>query len=42
MKTYCLGLKNTLIILFKKKVIMTNKLIREKSKCADCMADKSR
>ena len=29
------------MLLQKKKVIMTNKVIREKSRCANCISDKS-
>ena len=42
MKTYCLGCKNTQIIFIQKKVIMMNKVIRDKSICANSMADKSK
>ena len=40
MQMYCLGCKKTDNI-GSKKVIMMNKVIRNKSKFANCMADKS-
>ena len=42
MHTYCLGCKNTQITLVKKKMIMMNKVIINKSRCANCISDKSR
>ena len=42
MLTYCSGCKkHTDNIWPKKLIIMTNKEIKEKSRCADCMANKS-
>ena len=42
MQTYCLGCKKHTYNIGSKKVIMTNKVIRYKSRCVNCMADKSR
>ena len=42
MKTYCLRCNNNTINVDLKKVTMTNKVIRAKSKCATCMDKKSR
>ena len=42
MWTYCSGYKKHTDDIFSKKLIMmTNKKIKEKSRCAICMADKS-
>ena len=40
MQTYCSSCRKHTYKC--KKVTMTNKLIRQKSKCANCMSDKSR
>ena len=42
MQMYCLGCKKHSNNIGSKKVTMTNKVIRDKSICANCMADKSR
>ena len=42
MQTYCLGWKKHTDNIGSKKVTMKNKVIREKSGCANCMSDKSR
>ena len=42
MKTYCLSCKKHTDNIGSKKVIMANKVVREESRCANCMADKSR
>ena len=42
MKTYCLSCRKPCDNIRSKKVIMTNKVIRQVSKCANCVAEKSR
>ena len=42
MQIYCLSCKKHTNNIRSKIVIMTNKLIKEKSRCANCMVDKSR
>ena len=42
MQTYCLGCRKHTIYIGSKKVTMTNKVIRQKLRCANCMSDKSR
>ena len=42
MQTYCLGCKKHINNIGSKKVIMTNKVIRDKSTCVNFMSDKSR
>ena len=42
MQNYCLSCKKHANNIGSKKVIMTNKVIREKLRCANCIADKSR
>ena len=42
MQTYCLGCKKHTGSIGSKKVMMINKVIRDKSRCANCMSDKSR
>ena len=42
MRTYCLGCKKHTNSIGSKKVTTTNKVIRDKSRCANCMTDKSR
>ena len=42
MQPYCLRYKRHTNNIGSKKVIMKNKVIRDKSRCANCMADKSR
>ena len=40
LRTYCLACKNIQIILL--QVILTNEVIRDKSRCSECLSDKSR
>ena len=42
MKTYCLSCKRRTDNTGSKKVILTNKIVRHTSKCANCVAEKSR
>ena len=42
MKTYWLNCRKQTDNIGSKKVIMTNKVIRQVSKCANCIAEKSR
>ena len=42
MKTYCLSFKKHPNNIGSKRVTMRNKVIRDKSRCANCMSDKSR
>ena len=42
MQTYCLGCKKQPDNIGSKKVIMINKVIRDKSRSVNCMTDKSR
>ena len=42
MQTYCLKCKKHTDNIDSKNVIMTNKVVREASKCANWVADKSR
>ena len=42
LKTYCLACRKHTNNIWFKKIIMTNKVVRDKSKCADCFSDKSR
>ena len=42
MQTYCLRCKKHTNNIGSKKVMMTNKIVREKSRCANCMVVKSR
>lgn len=42
MQTYCLTFEKVTKHIGSKKVTMTNKLIRHKSRCADCLSDKLR
>ena len=41
MQTYCLSCKKRNDNIGSKKIIMTNKVIREKSRCPNCMVDTS-
>ena len=41
MQTYCLESKRHTYNSWLPKIIVTNKVIRQKSKCANCMAKKS-
>ena len=42
MDIYCLGCKKHTSNIGSNKVVMMNKVIRDKWRCASCMADKSR
>ena len=42
MQTYCVGCKKHTESESSKYEIMKNKVIRDQSRCADCMVDKSR
>ena len=42
MQTYCLSCRKHTDNIGLKKVIMINKVIRQKSKCTNCVAEKSR
>ena len=42
MKNYCLSCKKHNDDMGSKKVIITNKIIRQVSKCSNCAAEKSR
>ena len=41
-QTYCLRCRKHTDIICSRKVIMTNKVIRQTSKCANCVAEKSK
>ena len=42
MQTYCLICRKYTDNIGPRKVIITNKVVREKSRCANCMSDKSK
>ena len=42
LKTYCLACRKHTNNIASRKVTMTNKVIRDKSRCGDCFFDKSR
>ena len=42
MQPYCLSCKKHIDNIGSKKVVMTNKVIRQTSRCANCVAKKSR
>ena len=42
MQTYCLSCRRHTDNIGSKKVTIINKIIRDKSKCANCMYDRSR
>ena len=42
MQTYCLNFRKHTNNIVSNKLIMTNKVVREVSRCANCMVDKSR
>ena len=42
MQTYCLSCRKHTDNIGSKEVTVTNKVIREKSRCANCVAEKSR
>ena len=41
-KTYCLACRKHTNNVASRKVTITNKVIREKSRCCECLSDKSR
>ena len=41
LRTYCLACREHKNNIGSKKVTMTNKVIRDKSRCAQCLSDKS-
>ena len=42
LKTFCLACKKYTSNIASRKVTMTNKVIRDKSSCGECLSDKSR
>ena len=42
LKTYCLACRKHINNIDSRKLTMTNKVIKEKSRCAKCFSDKSR
>ena len=42
LKTYCSAFKKHSSNITSRKVTMTNKVIRDKSSCGECLSDKSR
>ena len=42
LRTYCLGCREQTGNIGSKRITMTNKVIRDKSRCAECYSDKSR
>ena len=42
LRTYCLSCREHTNNISSKKVTMTNKVIRDKSRCGECLSDKSR
>ena len=42
LRTYCLACRKHTNNIASRKVTMTNKVIREKSRCSECLPDKSR
>ena len=42
LRTYCLACIKHTNIIASRKVTMTNKVIRDKSRCSECLSDKSR
>ena len=42
MRAYCLRCRDKVDNIGSKKVTMTNKVKRDKSRCAECVSDKSR
>ena len=41
LKTYCLACREYTDNIGSKTVTMTNKVVRDKSKCGECLSDKS-
>ena len=42
LRTYCLAYRKHTNNIASRKVTMTNKVIRDKSRCSECLSDKSR
>ena len=42
LRTYCLACKKHTNNIASRKVTMTNKVIRDKSRCSECLSDESR
>ena len=42
LRTYCLASRKHTNNIASRKVTMTNKVIRDKSRCSECLSDKSR
>ena len=42
LRTYCLAYKKYTNDIASRKVTMTNKVVRDKSRCGECLSDKSR
>ena len=42
LRTYCLACRKHANNIASRKVTMTNKVVREKSRCGECLSDKSR
>ena len=42
LRTYCLACRKQTSNIASRKVTMTNKVIRDKSRCGECFSDKSR
>ena len=42
LRTYCLACRKHRNNITSRKVTMTNKVIRNKSRCSECLSDKSR
>ena len=42
LKTYCLACRKQTNNIASRKLTMTNKVVRDKSRCDECLSDKSR
>ena len=42
LKTYCLACKKHINNIISRKVTMTSKVVRDKSRCSECLSDKPR
>ena len=42
LRTYCLACRKHTNKIASRKVTMTNKVVRDKSRCGECLSDKSR
>ena len=42
LKTYCVACRKHTSNIASRKVTMTNKVIRDKSRCGECLSDKSK